>query len=57
VYDCSKPQVVEVKGGFRGPGWEQGIERFRRARTEWGKVFTFVLYDWDSKAKVWKVEE
>jgi hypothetical protein len=23
---------IEVKGGYRGPGWEQGYERFRRAR-------------------------
>lgn len=23
---------VEVKGGYRGAGWEQGYERFRRAR-------------------------
>jgi len=26
--------LYEVKGGYRGPGWEQGIERFKRAVAE-----------------------
>ena len=26
---------VEVKGGYRGPGAEQGVERFKRARAEY----------------------
>lgn len=26
--------LYEVKGGYRGPGWEQGIERFKRAQAE-----------------------
>lgn len=26
--------AIEVKGGYRGPGWEQGYERFRRAREQ-----------------------
>lgn len=24
-------EIYEVKGGYRGPGWEQGYERFKRA--------------------------
>lgn len=29
--------VIEVKGGYRGPGWEQGMERYKRAKEMWGK--------------------
>jgi hypothetical protein len=28
----------EVKGGYKGPGWEQGYERFRAARRHWPKI-------------------
>ena len=27
--------IWEVKGGYRGPGWEQGYERYKRAAYEW----------------------
>ena len=27
--------IYEVKAGYRGPGWEQGTERYKRAKAEW----------------------
>lgn len=27
--------VCEVKGGYRGPGWEQGMERYKRAASQY----------------------
>lgn len=36
--------VVEVKGGYRGPGAEQGIERYKRAALEFGAHFHFEMY-------------
>lgn len=30
--DDGRPTAYEVKGGYRGPGWEQGHERFKRAK-------------------------
>jgi hypothetical protein len=56
VYLSRYPTIIEVKGGYLGPGWEQGIERYRRARTQWGKVFAFELWEWEGKTKRWKVE-
>lgn len=34
AWQDSRKAIVcyEVKGGYRGPGWEQGMERFQRAR-------------------------
>jgi hypothetical protein len=43
----------EVKGPHRFA--RAGIERYRRARDQWGHVFRFVLAKWDGKA--WRVEE
>jgi len=34
---------IEVKGGYRGPGWEQGMERHRRARDCFSTYFLFTL--------------
>jgi hypothetical protein len=57
VYLSRYPVVIEIKGGFKGNGWEQGIERYRRARTQWEKVFGFELWTWEGKTKRWKVEK
>ena len=40
------PCIVEVKGGYRGPGWEQGYERFKRAREKWARWFGFEMWTW-----------
>lgn len=45
--------LIEVKGGYRGPGWEQGMERYRRAKEKWGKWFVFEL--WEKKDGEWRV--
>ena len=46
----------EVKGGYRGPGWEQGYERYRRAALEFsGAKFAFKLAE-KRKGK-WSVTE
>lgn len=36
--------IVEIKGGYRGPGWEHGYERFKRARLQWPQ-FAFHCYE------------
>lgn len=38
-------ELVETKGGYSGPGAEQGIERFRRAMAVFGRWFAFRLVD------------
>jgi hypothetical protein len=45
--DCS-PIHVEVKGGYRGPGWEQGVERYKRAKATWPNL-RFELWDMSTK--------
>jgi hypothetical protein len=48
--------IIEVKGLYRGPGWEQGIERYRRARYQWEKYFNFEMWETFGKGKKWEVE-
>lgn len=45
VHDFLPIEVWEVKGGYRGPGWEQGYERYKRAAAQYsdGKRFQFYL--------------
>ena len=49
--------VWEVKGGYRGPGWEQGYERYKRAALEHsdGEIFQFKMAT-KSKGK-WNIAE
>ena len=48
--------VVEVKGGYRGPGAEQGIERYRRAAAQWdGCLFAFQMWNWKAKERGWEI--
>lgn len=58
LIDPEKPgfDIWEVKGGYHGPGWEQGIERYRRAAFEWSSAL--MRFHIASKKKgVWKVED
>ena len=48
------PLCVEVKGGYRGAGWEQGYERYRRAAYEWGPWVEFAL--WERRRGEWSME-
>lgn len=50
--------VYEVKGGYRGPGAEHGVERFKRAAAQWaGPSIVFVLAVRDkSAAGGWRME-
>ena len=53
--------VVEVKGGYRGAGWEQGWERFKRAAAVFGREFgsergrEFWLCEWRPRESRWSV--
>ena len=53
--------VVEVKGGYRGAGWEQGWERFKRAAAVFGREFgsergrEFWLCEWKPRESRWSV--
>lgn len=49
------PLCVEVKGGYRGPGADQGYERYRRAAYEWGPWLEFAL--WERRRGEWSMEE
>lgn len=35
MWDMDRMTIYEVKAGYRGPGWEQGMERYKRAKAEW----------------------
>lgn len=48
--------IIEVKGGYRGAGWEQGYERYRRAAQFYNGragIFKFLLMEWGTKDKAW----
>lgn len=48
--------VVEVKGGYKGPGAEQGIERYKRAAAQWdGPIFKFQMWNWDAEDRSWEI--
>jgi hypothetical protein len=46
---------IEIKGGYRGPGWEQGYERFRRARDVFSCPGARLVMATKSKTG-WKIE-
>lgn len=50
--------VVEVKGGYRGPGWEQGYERYRRAALQYSchLPWSFALLTWHARRREWTFE-
>lgn len=49
--------VAEIKGGYRGPGWEQGWERFKRAAEVFGRERgrEFWLCEWKPRESRWRV--
>ena len=48
---------VEIKGGYKGPGAEQGIERWKRAAAQWAdERLAFVLSTWHRKERRWVAE-
>ena len=49
--------VAEIKGGYRGPGWEQGWERFKRASAAFGRERgrEFWLCEWRPRESRWMV--
>lgn len=55
VFQPGRPvEVIEIKGGYCGPGWEQGIERYKRAANIFhGDVFTFKMCTFDRKKGTW----
>lgn len=40
-------RVIEVKGGYRGAGFEQGYERYKRAAAQFSnkRIFSFELWE------------
>lgn len=48
---------VEIKGGYKGPGAEQGIERYKRAAAQWAdERISFVMATWMRKEMRWRIE-
>ena len=49
--------VYEVKGGYEGPGWEQGVERYKRAAAQYdGKHMHFFMCEW-TKDNGWRIQK
>lgn len=51
--------VVEVKGGYRGPGAEQGYDRYKRAALQYspaGSPWRFALLTWHAQQREWTFE-
>ena len=51
--------VVEVKGGYRGPGWDQGYDRYKRAALQYsppGSPWRFALLTWHARRREWTWE-
>lgn len=54
--DADFLRVVEVKGGYRGPGADQGYERYKRAALEWHcAAMRFEM--WERVGREWRVTE
>jgi hypothetical protein len=50
--------VYEIKGGYRGPGAEQGHERYARAAAQWSSgMVRFSKCTWDRKRGTWREEK
>ena len=58
IHECGMT-VYEVKAkGAHYPGWEQGIERYKRVAYEFSSPFLrFVMVIWDRKEGRWITEE
>ena len=59
VIDGDGVFVFEVKGGYRGPGWQQGYERYHRAKERFESYdnrIVFELVPWDAKRGEWSYE-
>ena len=53
-----KVGVFEVKGGYKGAGWEQGIDRYKRAALEYdGEIFAFTLCTYIRREHRWEFRE
>lgn len=50
------PLVVEVKGGYRGAGFEQGYERYKRAAAQFTKNGLFAFELWEVKGTTINVQ-
>lgn len=49
--------VWEVKGGYKGPGAEQGYDRYKRAALEWAdRKIRFAMATYDRKKGTWTIE-
>jgi len=51
--------VIEVKGGYRGPGWDQGYDRYKRAALQYsppGSPWRFSLLTWHARRREWTWE-
>lgn len=50
-------RVVEVKGGYRGPGWEQGRERYKRAAAQYSGKAGVAFEIWEVKGKAINIQQ
>ena len=51
--------VIEVKGGYKGPGAEQGYDRYKRAALQYspaGSPWRFALLTWHARRREWTFE-
>lgn len=56
--DGSHVRIYEVKGGYRGPGWDQGYERYKRTALQYdGDIFDFYMATYNRKKREWTIEK
>ena len=54
IFSDRPPLCVEIKAGYKGNGWEEGDERYRRARDLWPHM-AWRMYVRDKG--VWRIKE
>jgi len=55
--DASTDLVFEIKGGYKGAGWEHGMERYKRAAAQYHcDGLRFRMATWDSKMQSWQID-
>jgi len=58
VDTSDRSYVFEIKGGYKGPGYEHGMERFKRAAAQFHCAgLQFRLATWDSKTQTWQIDK
>lgn len=50
-------EVWEVKGGYRGPGWDQGVERYKRTASQFSDGVRYQFFLAEKVKGNWQVSK